>query len=116
MSEYDFIRSCFNSDMMETILKVPGILQTVDDRTLANAAVLSGDGRKVELFLNQEKFNCWNIADEKGDTPIMTALKYGKVEVVEVLMKYSRVDLNVRDTEGWTLLMRAIAGKKIGES
>ena len=69
----------------------------------------------VESLAAQESFNCWNVPDMRGDTPIMWALKVGKTEIVEILLRCPRVDLNCRDKEGWSLVFRAIHFKELGE-
>ena len=48
-------------------------------------------------------------------TLVMKGLKEDKTEIVKVLVGCPRVDLTIRDKEGWTLVMRTIAGKKLGE-
>ena len=45
----------------------------------------------------------------------MMALKSGKTDMMKILVGCPRVDLTIRDKEGWTLLMRTIAGKDLGE-
>merc|ERR1719397_2260768 len=40
------------------------------------------------------------------------ALKEGKTEIVEILIRCPRVDLTCRDTQGWSLVFRAIARKE----
>ena len=45
----------------------------------------------------------------------MKALKSGKTVMMKILVGCLRVDLTIRDKEGWTLVMEAIAGKELGE-
>ena len=59
--------------------------------------------------------DCWNVPDKNGDTPVMMALKSGKTDMMKILVGCPRVDLTIRDKEGWTLLMRTIASKDLGE-
>ena len=60
----------------------------------------------------------WNAANvnEDGFTPVTFALEERMLEVMEVLMECPQVDVvNLRDKEGWSLLMRSIEGNNLGE-
>ena len=107
-----------DSDIVDILVKIPRIdfnVKTKDGETLAQLAVWKGVVRNVETLANQEKFDCWNVPDKNGDTPVMMALKSGKTDMMKILVGCPRVDLTIRDKEGWTLLMRTIAEKKPGE-
>ena len=54
-------------------------------------------------------------ANRDGDTPVMWAFKLDMKELVEILLRCSRVDLSCRDEEGWSLVFRAIQRNKVGE-
>ena len=43
------------------------------------------------------------------------ALKKGKTEMVEILLRCPRVYQSCRDKEGWSLVFRAIQRNKLGE-
>ena len=106
-----------HSDIIDILLEFPRFdfnVKTEDGESLAHAAVRGGV-RIVETLANQEKFDCWNVPDKNGDTPVMMALKWGATDIVKVLVDCPRVDLTIRDKEGWTLVMRTIAGKELGE-
>ena len=67
-----------HSDIVEIIVKNPGVdfsVKTKEGETLAQHAVKEGVARSVEILAEQEKFDCWNVADEEGDTMVMRALK-----------------------------------------
>ena len=83
--------------------------------TLGHAAVRGGIEKHVETLATEEKCQCWNLAADDGDTPIMLALKDRKTEIVEILIRCPRVDLSCRDEEGWSLVFRAIQYKSLGE-
>ena len=103
---------------MDILVKIPGIdfnVKRKDGETLAQAAVEKGDVRSVETLANQEEFDCWNVPDKNGDTPVMMARESGRTDMVKILVGCPRVDLTIRDKEGWTLLMRTIAAKELGE-
>ena len=107
-----------HSDTVDIIVQKPNIdynVKTEDGETLAQVAVKGGDVRCVETLAAQERCDCWNVPDMWGITPIMWALKEGKTEIVEILLRCSRVDLSCRDKEGWSLVFRAIQRNKLGE-
>ena len=90
----------FQSDIgiVDIILQQPNIEYNVKDingDTLAEAAVSGGDVKCVETLAAQETFNCWNVPDRRGDTPIMSALRRERTDIVKVLLTCPRVDLNV---------------------
>ena len=68
----------------------------------------------VETLAAQERFDGWNVPDRRGDSPIMNAVEEGKTELVEILLRCPRVDLNCREGEGWSLVFRAIQRNKLG--
>ena len=87
---------------MDIIVQHPNIdynVKTEDGKTLAHAAVTGGDLKCVETLAAQERCDCWNVPDFRGDTPIMMALKEDKTEIVEILLEFPRVDVNVVDRE-----------------
>ena len=105
-------------DIINIISKQPNIdynVRTKDGKTLAQIAV-DGPDAYVETFASLETFDCWNVPDKDGNTPIMWALKnrYG-VETVKILLRCPRVDLSLRDKEGWSLVFRAIQFVYFGE-
>ena len=107
-----------HSAIMNILVKIPGIdfnVKTEDGKTLAQVAVKEGGVRNVETLANLEKFDCWNVPDENGDTPVMMALRSDKTDLVKILVGCPRVDLTIRDKEGWTLVMRTIDGELLGE-
>ena len=70
----------------------------------------------VEILAAQEGCDCWNVPDWDGDTPIMRAQKWNRTDIVEILLRCPRVDVNCRDKEGWSLLFIAIQKKNnLGE-
>ena len=86
---------CGYSGIVDILVKIPGIdfnVKTEDGKTLAQVAVKEGGVRNVETLANLEKFDCWNVPDENGDTPVMMALKSGKTDLVKILVKCPRVD------------------------
>ena len=112
-----------HSDIVDIIVKQPNIdynVKTTFGTTLAQIAV-QGDPlsvvKCVETLAAQETFDCWNVPiAHNGETPVMWALKLGKIEIVEILLRCPRVDLDCRDKEGWSVLLRAIQGKYQGNN
>ena len=117
-----------HSDIVDIIVRQPNIdynVKTKAGETLAQSAVrkipvAQSAVRKnyaqiVETLAAQESFDCWNVPDRYGDTPIMKALKNGRTELVEILLRCPRVDLSCRDREGWSLVFRAIQNNSLGE-
>jgi len=105
-----------HSDIVDIIVQQPNIdynVKTEDGETLGHAAVRGGNVQCVKSLTTQESFDCWNVPDRHGDTPIMMALKRDKTEIVEILLRCPRVDLSCRDREGWSLVFRAIQRTKI---
>ena len=103
-------------DIVDILLEIPGLnlnVKTVDGETLAHAAARGGV-RIVETLASQEKFDCWNVPDKYGDTPVVKALKWDTIDSVKVLVDCPLVDLTIRDKDGWTLAMRTIAWEMLG--
>ena len=91
-----------HSDIVDILVKIPGIdfnVKTEDGETLAQVAVKNGVLRNVETLANQEKFDCWNVPDKNGDTPVMMALKSGKTDIVKILVRCPRVDRKSQNLE-----------------
>ena len=107
-----------HSDTVDIIVQQPNIDYNVrnnDGDTLAQVAVRRGDEKCVETLAAQESCDCWNVPDTYGEIPIMRALYWNKTELVEILLRYPRVDLSCRNKEGWSLVFRAIQRNKLGE-
>ena len=95
-----------HSDIVDIIVKQPNIdynVKTEDGETLAQVAVRGGDVKCVETLAAQERFDCWNVPDSEGDTPLMLAISEDNYGVVEILLRCPRVDLSCRDKKGWSL-------------
>ena len=108
-----------HSDMVEIIVKQPNLdynIKTNDGQTLAQAAVnvSRGYANIVENLAAQEKFQNWNIPDSDGNTPVLKALKnFEEMDILEILLKCPRVDLNTKDKNGDSLIMVALKTGKI---
>ena len=106
------------SDIVDFIAQQPQVdydVKTDHEETLAQVAVRRGGVECVETLGALDRFDCWNIVDSDGGTPIMKALKDGKTELVGILLSCPRVDLSCKDKEGWSLLCRAFHRNDLGE-
>ena len=110
-----------HSDTVDIIVQQSNIdynVKTECGNTLAYAAVWTRYDIRykcVETLAAQERFDCWNVPYSNGYTPIMWALKRDWTEIVEILLRCPRVDLNCRNKEGWSLVFRAIQRNNLGE-
>ena len=109
------------SGIVDIIVKQPNIdwnyrIDFDDDGdTLAHAALMGGDEKCVETLAALEIFDCWNLPNKDGDTPVMGAVKRNWTEIVEILLRCPRVDLNCRDKKGLSLVFRAVQCGNFGE-
>ena len=106
-----------SSDIVNIIVKQPSIdfnVKTDDGETLAQAAISSGGVTCVKTLAAEERCNCWNVPGSYGDTPIMSVVKKGRTDLLEILLNCPRVDLSCKDRAGWSLISRAIQTKKLG--
>ena len=92
-----------HSDIVGIIVQQPNIdfnvIVNSDGDTLGHAAVMGRSVKCVETLAAQEKFDCWNVPDSDGDTPIMWALKWNKMETVQILLRCPRVDLDIVEAD-----------------
>ena len=101
-----------HSDVAGIILRQDNVnlsLQTRVGTTAAMAAVIGGSLRCVEILAEQENYDSWN--DNKY-TPLISAIKKEKKEIIQVLLKCPRVNPNLKDEDGDSPLMKAIKEKK----
>ena len=107
---YPFTTAVYHgrAEILKVLLSVTNIDLTVTDcgKHLTHFAVAdtglashTDQIRCVEV-LSQDSRVDWNVRDYYGDTPIMTALKHKKKEIVEILSENPHVDLNMVDREG----------------
>ena len=100
-------------EMFEILTRCPRVdLNMADKRgnTVALLAVASGHVECVESLLAvQERCNSWNVPDMDDNTPLMTAVIDGNLEIFKILARDPRVDLNRRDSLGKTVTEVVIA-------
>lgn len=51
----------------------------------------------------------WNHIDHSANTPVFTALRLGRLDVVVSLLNSNTIDFKIKDNEGWSLLFRLIS-------
>ena len=99
-----------HTDIAEIIMQQPNIdynVQTEDGVTLGHAAV-RGDlmdpedlhARCVESLAGEERFDCWNVPDSEGNTPVMIAVESERWAMIAILLECPRVDLDVVNADG----------------
>ena len=108
-----------HSDVVAIIVQQQHIdfnVKTMDGNgdTLAMAAIWGGDVKCVEILTQQERCVCWNVPDTFGDTPMMKALRYYETELVEILARCPRVDLNMENEDGDSPIMFAVKEGRTG--
>ena len=89
------------SEIVDIILEQPNIDLNGKNhvsQTLAHTAVTGGHVKCVETLAAQESFDCWNVPDYMGNTPMKIALS-SRSEIVEILLRCPRVDLDVVDAD-----------------
>ena len=59
----------------------------------------------MKMLARQKKYNNWNVVNNFGDTPIVTAVRLNQPEMVEILLNCPRVDL---DTESISSFLLAV--------
>ena len=87
---------------MDIIVQQPNIdynVKTAGGITLGRLAVQGENVKFLETLAALEKCQCWNVPDRRGDTPIMIALKRNMTEIVEILLRCPRVDLDAVSLE-----------------
>ena len=83
-------------------------------QTLARIAVEVEEEEDVRRLVEAGTVD-WNERSREYEDPaIMWALANDKLSVVQKLLKAPGVDLQVRDSDGWFLLSRAISKRQIG--
>ena len=99
-----------DSDIVEIIVEQPNIdynVKTEYGVTLAQAAVRFGGVKCVETLVALESFDCWNVPDSDGDTPIRMAIVENQTEILKILLRCPRVDPGVVSANGETAAIRA---------
>ena len=87
-----------HSYTVDIIMQQPNIdynVKTRGGQTLGHAAVLGGDVKCVETLAAQESFDCWNILDKPRFLPIRMVLGEDQREIVKILLRCPRVNLDV---------------------
>ena len=82
-------------------------------RTALFLATLNGQSSMVKALLNIPVDA--EIPDRAGKTPLMCAVEYREKDIVELILKKCRVDVNKRDTRDMTALSYARMPAKIRE-
>lgn len=70
--------------------------------TALHIACLKEDFERVKLLI--ECGAGLNIKDDRGNTPLFLAIKKANVEIVELFLKSEKIDLNIKNFDGFTPL------------
>ena len=94
------------ADISEWLLQQPGIdLDCSNDNgcTAMHYACLYGRVEVLRMLLAAQSQGSINKRDKQGRTPLMSALEFGHVECVRMMVGVAGVDLKTRDEEGRSL-------------
>ena len=67
----------------------------------------------VETLAAQERCDCWNVPDKDRRTPITRSIQQNKIEIIKVLLKYDRIQLDKTNKNGGDLITFAIKTRNI---
>ena len=93
---------------MKLLLNVPNIDVNITDdegQSLLHLVVIANNIEGLKLLLNHPDFTAPNLnhRNSMGDTPVMLAVLYDRLEHLAVLAADLRVDLDTTDNEGRSL-------------
>ena len=93
---------------MKLLLNVPNIDVNITDdegQSLLHLVVIANNIEGLKLLLNHPDFTAptLNHRNSMGDTPVMLAVLYDRLEHLAVLANDLRVDLDTTDNEGRSL-------------
>ena len=100
-----------HSNIVDIIVQQPNIdydVKTEAGSTLAQAAVLGGNVKSVKTLTGEATFDCWNVPNSNGDTPVMTALERNMTDLVEILLRCPRIDIHTMKPEEGTSLVKEL--------
>ena len=99
------VRNKHNS-LVQLLLQQPGIDVNCRDRwgqTALHYSVTGDNPEGLRLLLAHPGMGSINTRDNDGDTPLMAAIRRGRLSCVIELVRVSGVDLDTRDDEGRSL-------------
>ena len=82
--------------------------------TLARIAVEVLEEEDIKVLVQSEKVD-WNETAENEDPAILWALNNDKFNLVRLLLESPTININIRDRDGWSFLVRAISKQDLGE-
>ena len=100
-----------HSNIVDITVQQPNIdydVKTEAGSTLAQAAVLGGNVKSVKTLTGEATFDCWNVPNSNGDTPVMTALERNMTDLVEILLRCPRIDIHTMKPEEGTSLVKEL--------
>ena len=82
--------------------------------TLARIAVEVLEEEDIKVLFQSEKVD-WNETVENEDPAILWSLNNDKFNLVRLLLESPSININIRDREGWSFLVRAISKQDLGK-
>jgi ankyrin repeat protein len=65
----------------------------------------------VRMLLLRKDANYFNLVNNDGDTPLIYAIKKKNIDILNILLDNSEIDINLGNKDGYTPLMNAILKK-----
>ena len=66
----------------------------------------------IKIIVAKNENVNWNLKDAHEETPLMQAIKDGHNERVKIILTDPKIDLNIKDRNGWTALFWALKRNK----
>ena len=95
-----------HNSIVRLLLEQPTVYLNCTDsfgKTALHHAARSDNAEAVQLLLNDPRLNTANHKSTIGDTPVMLAMKWKKVNALRELAAHPSVDLDTRDNLGKSL-------------
>ena len=100
-----------NEEIMQILLELGADIDAQDSYgdTILNTAAMTGNLKMVQFIVQSPKHPNINTQNNKGNTPLMSAVKSEHGDVADYLLKY-HADVTLKNTAGETALLIAIEG------
>ena len=96
-----------NNALVRLLLEQPIVdlncVETGMSSTALHWAAYWDNAEVVQLLLDDPRLNTANCKDKNGNSPVMLAMLYNKVNALRVLVAHPSVDLDTKDGMGWSL-------------
>ena len=96
-----------NNALVRLLLEQPTVdlncVETGMSSTALHWAAYWDNVEVVQLLLDDPRLNTANCKDKNGNSPVMLAMIYNKVNALRKLVAHPSVDLDTKDGMGWSL-------------